>query len=233
MAALNNGFALALRTALKRSCAGWARGVLVQFGGFDTHAGEGMRAAARANLMGTFGDGVAAFCEDPRRRGPWNDTLILQFSEFGRRVFENGSQGTDHGAAAVMMAAEDWFAAVVMTAPSLDPNPANPTPGEQRRRRAIRDRLPLGLRQRARQLARRELGNDPRWRFSRRRTSDRLVLVWSVVLGPDQDEMKRLADPNASVCCTKGLTRSRRKEQPLWNMVPLICICDVVKFDSR
>ena len=63
-----------------------------------------------------------------RRRGPWNDTLILQFSEFGRRVFENGSQGTDHGAAAVMMAAGGAGARrAVWNGPSLDPNPANPT----------------------------------------------------------------------------------------------------------
>jgi uncharacterized protein (DUF1501 family) len=54
--------------------------------------------------------------------------LILQFSEFGRRVFENGSQGTDHGAAAVMMAAGGLVrGGLYGTAPSLDPNPANPT----------------------------------------------------------------------------------------------------------
>jgi uncharacterized protein (DUF1501 family) len=78
--------------------------------------------------MGMFGDGVAAFSEDLRRRGPWNDTLVLQFSEFGRRVFENGSQGTDHGAGAVMMAAGGLVrGGLYGTAPSLDPNPANPT----------------------------------------------------------------------------------------------------------
>ncbi len=78
--------------------------------------------------MGMFGDGVAAFSEDLRLRGPWNDTLVLQFSEFGRRVFENGSQGTDHGAGAVMMAAGGLVrGGLYGTAASLDPNPANPT----------------------------------------------------------------------------------------------------------
>jgi uncharacterized protein (DUF1501 family) len=126
----NNGFALALRTAAEALVRGIGTRVFwVQTGGFDTHAGQGNAGVgAYANLMGTFGDGVAAFAEDLRRRGPWNDTLILQFSEFGRRVFENGSQGTDHGAAAVMMAAGGLVrGGLYGTAPSLDPNPANPT----------------------------------------------------------------------------------------------------------
>jgi uncharacterized protein (DUF1501 family) len=126
----NNGFALALRTVAEALVRGLGTRVFwVQTGGYDTHAGQGNAGAgAYANLMGTFGDGVAAFAEDLRRRGPWNDTLILQFSEFGRRVFENGSQGTDHGAAAVMMAAGGLVrGGMYGTAPSLDPNPANPT----------------------------------------------------------------------------------------------------------
>jgi uncharacterized protein (DUF1501 family) len=126
----NNGFALALRTVAEALVRGVGTRVFwVQTGGFDTHAGQGNAGGgAYANLMGTFGDGVAAFAEDLRRRGPWNDTLILQFSEFGRRVFENGSQGTDHGAAAVMMAAGGLVrGGLYGTAASLDPNPANPT----------------------------------------------------------------------------------------------------------
>jgi uncharacterized protein (DUF1501 family) len=126
----NNGFALALRTVAEALVRGIGTRVFwVQTGGFDTHAGQGNQGAgAYANLMGTFGDGVAAFAEDLRRRGPWNDTLVLQFSEFGRRVFENGSQGTDHGAGAVMMATGGLVrGGLYGTAPSLDPNPANPT----------------------------------------------------------------------------------------------------------
>jgi uncharacterized protein (DUF1501 family) len=126
----NNGFGLALRTVAEALVRGIGTRVFwVQTGGFDTHAGQGNAGGGGyGNLMGTFGDGVAAFAEDLRRRGPWNDTLILQFSEFGRRVFENGSQGTDHGAAAVMMAAGGLVrGGLYGTAPSLDPNPANPT----------------------------------------------------------------------------------------------------------
>jgi len=127
----NNGFALAMRTVAEAMVRGIGTRVFwVQTGGFDTHANQGNQGggAYATNLMGPFGDGVAAFAEDLRRRGPWNDTLILQFSEFGRRVFENGSQGTDHGAAAVMMAAGGLVrGGLYGTAPSLDPNPANPT----------------------------------------------------------------------------------------------------------
>jgi len=51
------------------------------------------------------------------------DTLILEFSEFGRRVFENGSQGTDHGAGAVMMAIGGAVrGGIYGTSPNLDPN---------------------------------------------------------------------------------------------------------------
>jgi len=126
----NNGFALALRTVAEAIVRGIGTRVFwVQTGGFDTHAGQGvLGAGAYGNLMGTYGDGVAAFCNDIRQRGPWNDTLVLQFSEFGRRVFENGSQGTDHGAGAVMMAMGGAVrGGIYGTAASLDPSPANQT----------------------------------------------------------------------------------------------------------
>jgi uncharacterized protein (DUF1501 family) len=126
----NNGFALALRTV----AASIARGIgtkvyWVQTGGFDTHAGQGNAGGgAYANLMGTLGDGLLAFYTDLRNQGLLNDTLVLQFSEFGRRIAENGSQGTDHGAAGVMMAMGGAVrGGIYGTAASLDPNPANPT----------------------------------------------------------------------------------------------------------
>jgi uncharacterized protein (DUF1501 family) len=78
--------------------------------------------------MGTYGDGLLAFYNDLRNQGLLGDTLILQFSEFGRRISENGSQGTDHGAAGVMMAIGGTVrGGIYGNAPSLDPNPANPT----------------------------------------------------------------------------------------------------------
>ena len=100
----NNGFALALRTVAGAIVRGVGSKVYwVQTGGFDTHAQQGASGGAYGNLMGTLGDGVAAFYNDVRNHGLANDTTLIVFSEFGRRVSENGSSGTDHGAAGVMM----------------------------------------------------------------------------------------------------------------------------------
>ena len=126
----NNGFALALRTVAGAMARGIGTKVFwVQTGGFDTHAGQGVAGGgAYANLMGMLGDGLLAFYTDLQNQGLLNDTLILQFSEFGRRISENGSQGTDHGAAGVMMAVGGAVrGGIYGTAASLDPNPSNPT----------------------------------------------------------------------------------------------------------
>jgi uncharacterized protein (DUF1501 family) len=126
----NNGFALALRTVAGAIVRGIGTRVFwVQTGGFDTHAAQGNAGGgAYANLMGTLGEGLMAFYTDLRNQGLLNDTLVLQFSEFGRRITENGSQGTDHGAAGVMMAVGGAVrGGIYGTAASLDPNPANPT----------------------------------------------------------------------------------------------------------
>jgi uncharacterized protein (DUF1501 family) len=126
----NNGFALALRTVAGSIVRGTGTRVYwVQTGGFDTHANQGIQGGgAYANLMGMYGDGVAAFYTDLRNQGLLGDTLILQFSEFGRRISENGTAGTDHGAAAVMMAIGGGVrGGIYGTAPDLNPFPGNPT----------------------------------------------------------------------------------------------------------
>ncbi len=126
----NNGFAQALRTVAGALVRGTGTRVFwVQTGGYDTHSGQGNNGAgAYATLMSTLGDGLTAFYDDLRNQGLLNDTLVLQFSEFGRRISENGSQGTDHGAAAVMMAMGGGVrGGIYGTAPSLDPSAANPT----------------------------------------------------------------------------------------------------------
>ncbi len=73
----------------------------VSLGGFDTHANE---KPAHANLMSQVSDGLAAFYSDLEQMGRGEQVLVLGFSEFGRRVRENGSGGTDHGAAGPMFA---------------------------------------------------------------------------------------------------------------------------------
>ena len=77
--------------------------------------------------MTTLNNGLFAFYSDLQNQGLLNDTLILQFSEFGRRISENGSNGTDHGAAGLMMAIGGSVrGGLYGTAPDLTPN-GNPT----------------------------------------------------------------------------------------------------------
>ena len=78
----------------------------VQTGGFDTHALQRPNLAngAYATLMSTLDGALAAFYTDLRGQGLFGDTLVVTFSEFGRRINENGSEGTDHGAAGLMFA---------------------------------------------------------------------------------------------------------------------------------
>ncbi len=64
--------------------------------GYDTHASQ---ADTHANLLGELSDSLAAFERDLTKRGLAERVAVLVFSEFGRRLNENGSQGTDHGAA--------------------------------------------------------------------------------------------------------------------------------------
>jgi uncharacterized protein (DUF1501 family) len=125
----NNGFAQALRTVAGSIVRGIGTRVYwVQTGGYDTHSGQGTNGGAYTNLMATLNDGVFAFYNDLRNQGLLNDTLLLQFSEFSRRISENGSQGTDHGAAGVMMAIGGAVrGGLYGTAASLSPDPANPT----------------------------------------------------------------------------------------------------------
>jgi len=68
-------------------------------GGFDTHAGQ---VASHARLLGDMAESLKAFLADLRTHKESRRVLVLAFSEFGRRVAENGSGGTDHGAAAPM-----------------------------------------------------------------------------------------------------------------------------------
>jgi uncharacterized protein (DUF1501 family) len=66
-------------------------------GGYDTHAAQG---DTHRLLLADLGDAVAAFFDDLSRLGAQRRVTMLVYSEFGRRVKENGSRGTDHGAAA-------------------------------------------------------------------------------------------------------------------------------------
>ena len=126
----NNGFGQALRAVAGVLSNGIGTRVFwVQTGGYDTHAAQNTLNGTYATLMGTLNDGLLAFHNDLTNQGLLSQTLVLQFSEFGRRIQENGSQGTDHGAASVMMAMGGQVrGGIYGTAANLDPsNTANPT----------------------------------------------------------------------------------------------------------
>lgn len=65
-------------------------------GGFDTHANQNNK---QGRLLSQYAESVTAFIKDLKRNETFKDTLVLTFSEFGRRVKQNAANGTDHGAA--------------------------------------------------------------------------------------------------------------------------------------
>jgi uncharacterized protein (DUF1501 family) len=71
------------------------------FGGFDTHSNQHVESTTNdgrhASLMTQLDGAIKAFQSDLEARNIWRDCVIVVISEFGRRVFENGSAGTDHG----------------------------------------------------------------------------------------------------------------------------------------
>jgi uncharacterized protein (DUF1501 family) len=127
----NTGFGQALRAvagAMNRGIG--TRVFYVTTGGFDTHSGQNVNAANGAyfSLMATLNDGLIAFYSDLKNQGLLEDTLVLSFSEFGRRITENGSRGTDHGSASVMLAMGGRVnGGLYGTAANLNTDPANPT----------------------------------------------------------------------------------------------------------
>ncbi|MGL4598923.1 MAG: DUF1501 domain-containing protein [Bacteroidia bacterium] len=72
----------------------------VSLPGFDTHV---LQHGQQGRLLKLYSDAMAAFAKDLKNVGRWNDTLVMTFSEFGRRVKQNASKGTDHGTANILM----------------------------------------------------------------------------------------------------------------------------------
>lgn len=67
----------------------------VRLGGFDTHVNQG---PTHVRLLTTLGAALAAFQADIEAHGHGDEVLTMTWSEFGRRLGENGNNGTDHGA---------------------------------------------------------------------------------------------------------------------------------------
>ncbi len=66
-------------------------------GGYDTHGKQGGKTGRHADLLSQLAGALAAFRKEMIAQGKWNDVLVMIFSEFGRRVKQNASAGTDHG----------------------------------------------------------------------------------------------------------------------------------------
>jgi uncharacterized protein (DUF1501 family) len=122
-----------LGTTMKTVAGAVAKGVgtkvfWVQLGGFDTHASQVGANGAYPRLMTELNDAVTAFYDDLRNQGLLGQVLLMTFSEFGRRAYENGSVGCDHGAAGMMFVMGGAVrGGLYGSAASLNPDPKNTT----------------------------------------------------------------------------------------------------------
>jgi uncharacterized protein (DUF1501 family) len=99
----NNGLAQRLRLVAQLIKAGLGTSIYyTQLGGFDTHANQ---SGTHFGLLRELGDALKAFVDDLAKSGDAGRVLVLVFSEFGRRLTENASGGTDHGTAAPVLLA--------------------------------------------------------------------------------------------------------------------------------
>lgn len=80
---------------------GGPRIAVADFGGWDTHANQGIQSGYLANRLKALGSGIQGVADE---LGPlWRDTAVLVITEFGRTAAPNGSTGTDHGTASVAL----------------------------------------------------------------------------------------------------------------------------------
>jgi uncharacterized protein (DUF1501 family) len=93
------GDSLRLAAALVDARLG-SRVISVELSGFDTHQNQ---RGTHNGLMKRLDDALTAFLADMKARTAGDEVVVMVFSEFGRRVKENGSGGTDHGVAAPML----------------------------------------------------------------------------------------------------------------------------------
>ncbi len=89
------GRSLALAAQIVGSNLG-TKAIYVEHGSFDTHVSQ---VATQNRLLTQLSNAIGAFYEDLAAHGNERRVLTLTFSEFGRRIEENGSRGTDHGEA--------------------------------------------------------------------------------------------------------------------------------------
>ncbi len=96
----NDAFSRSLKQVAELICAGIeTRVYYVSLPGFDTHTAQKGR---QDRQLQTYASGVSAFINDLKKNDRLDDVLVITFSEFGRRVAQNASSGTDHGTANAM-----------------------------------------------------------------------------------------------------------------------------------
>jgi uncharacterized protein (DUF1501 family) len=113
------GFAAGLKTIAKVIQGDLGTRIFhITLGGFDTHAAQ---ANVHQALLQTVAEGIQAFMRDLETLGRADDVMVMTFSEFGRRVAENASGGTDHGAAAPLwLIGGGLMPGIIGDHPSLD-----------------------------------------------------------------------------------------------------------------
>jgi uncharacterized protein (DUF1501 family) len=79
------------------------RVVTIDIGGWDTHENQGTGGGVFAGLVASLSDALAALMTDMDARGVGERMTVVAMTEFGRRLGENGDQGTDHGHAVPML----------------------------------------------------------------------------------------------------------------------------------
>lgn len=93
----NNKFGKQLKTTAQFINSGLDTKVFyTSLNGFDTHVNQ---LNSQKRLLKMYAEGMESFVEDLKANDTFKDTLILTFSEFGRRVKQNANVGTDHGTA--------------------------------------------------------------------------------------------------------------------------------------
>ena len=112
--------------------------------GYDTHAEQ---LEAHGNLLGELAEALAAFRKDLAEQELAEKVVVMVFSEFGRRVDENASGGTDHGAASNLFL-------VGLEGQGRTRRPLPQPRGSGGGRPRLQHRLPLRLRDPDRSMAR-------------------------------------------------------------------------------
>lgn len=95
--AFGNGVKAAAQVVASQKDKGGVPVITLTLGSFDTHQNQ---LGTHANLLKQLAEGMAALKSALTELGAWDRTLVMTFSEFGRRARQNNSNGTDHGTVA-------------------------------------------------------------------------------------------------------------------------------------